>query len=69
MDEKKEIELHNGEQPRHRTVIDARCSVVNVPVLGADGFGQISYMASGLHTADGVEIWTPQKGSASRPNG
>lgn len=61
MDEKKEIELHNGEQPRRRTIIHARCSVVNVPVLGANGFGQISYMASGLHTDDGVEIWTPQK--------
>lgn len=61
MEEKREIELHNGEQPRRRVTIDARCSVVNVPVLGADGLGQISYMASGLHTDDGVEIWTPQK--------
>lgn len=61
MDEKREIELHNGEQPRRRVTIDARCSVLNVPVLGADGFGKISYMASGLHTYDGVEIWTPQK--------
>lgn len=61
MDDKREIELHNGELPRRRIMIDARCSVLNVPVLGADSFGQISYMASGLHTADGVEIWTPQK--------
>jgi hypothetical protein len=61
MDEKREIELHNGEQPRRRIAIDAGCLVLNVPVHGADGFGQISYMASGLHTDDGVEIWTPQK--------
>lgn len=61
MDEKRVIELHNGEQPRRRVEVDARCSVLNVPVLGADGFGQISYLASGLHTEDGVEIWTPQK--------
>jgi len=60
MEEKREIELHNGEQPRRRIFIDATCSVLNVPVQGADGFGQISYMASGLHTDDGVEIWTPQ---------
>jgi hypothetical protein len=56
----KEIELHDGEQPRRRLVIDTRCSVVNLPVLCADGFGLISYAASGLRTDDGVEIWTPQ---------
>lgn len=39
MDEKKEIELHDGANPRRRTTIDARCRVVNVPVLCADGFG------------------------------
>ena len=61
MDKKRQIELHNGEPPRRRIEIDARCSVLNVPVQGADGFGQISYMASGLHADDGVEIWTPQK--------
>lgn len=61
MDETKEIELHTGEHPRRRVQVAARCSVVNVPVLGDDGFGQLSFMASGLHTADGVEIWTPQK--------
>ena len=60
MEKMREIELHNGEQPRRRLTIDAKCSVINVPVIGADGFGQISYMASGLHTDDGVEIWTPQ---------
>ena len=61
MQAKKEVELHDGTNPRRRTVIDAGCSVVNVPVHAADGFGLISYMASGLHTDDGVEIWTPQK--------
>ena len=60
MDETRVIELHDGEQPRRRVVIDARCSVLNVPVLCADGFGQRSYMSSGLHTADGLEIWTAQ---------
>ena len=56
-----EIELHNGEHQRRRLTINTRCSVLNVPVFAADGIGQISYMASGLHTDDGVEIWTPQK--------
>lgn len=59
-EEKREIELHNGDQPRRRVSIDARCSQVVVPVQAADGFGQVSYMSSGLHTDDGVEIWTPQ---------
>jgi len=59
-EQERSIELHNGEQLRRRVVIDARCSMLNVPVLAADGFGQICYMASGLHTDDGVEIWTPQ---------
>jgi len=61
MSETRVIELHDGKYPRRPIAIDHQCSVVNVPVQGADGFGQISYMASGLHAADGVEIWTPQK--------
>lgn len=56
----KQIELHDGDKPRQRTTVDAQCSVINVPVPMAGGFGQISFMASGLRTADGVEIWTPQ---------
>lgn len=61
MPDTKEIELHNDDQPRKRTTIDARCSVVNVPVATNEGFGQISYMACGLRTDDGIEIWTPQQ--------
>lgn len=61
MAEKREIELHCGDAPRRRLVVGVHIGVLVVPVQAADGLGQISYMPSGLHTDDGVEIWTPQK--------
>lgn len=56
----REIELHTGEQPRRRVHITGSCSTLVVPVKAANGYGQISYMASGLRTEDGIEIWVPQ---------
>ena len=60
MSDKKEVELHNGEAMRRRLTIDASCTILNVPVDAPDGYGQITYMDSGLHTDDGIKIWTPQ---------
>lgn len=57
----KQIELHYGVRPRRLILIDARCSVINIPMPGADGFHEINFMASGLRTAAGLEIWTAQK--------
>jgi hypothetical protein len=57
-DDKRVIELRNGEQPPRRVHIDVRCLEVIIPVRSEGGFGQIIYTGTGLHTHDGVEIWT-----------
>jgi len=54
------IEIRPGENPPRRLAINAGVSSVVVPVKAVDGFGQVQYALSGLHTEDGCEIWTPQ---------
>lgn len=61
MTDKREIDLHTGETPRRRLTLNIGVAYITVPVLAPDGAGRIVYAASGLHAADGVEIWTPQR--------
>lgn len=60
MHSRKMIEIHNGEHPRVRISLDSKTTTVNVPVVSKDGYGEISFSASGMQAEDGVEIWTPQ---------
>lgn len=60
----KEVELHGEDHPRKRITIISGCAMIIVPVLTDDGFGKISYIATGILTDDGVEIWEPYKHAA-----